>query len=349
MLKRGLFAIAASSLLFTAAHAHSQVLTLEELRIRCHDMAGNSQIMPFNTTFTCSEERTFWVKTGEQPIPLPNGSEILIRAQIKDGMHGTEWWSIPVESAPQVGRCEAFEQWRSIARTAVTVTSCAAIDEIINEAEYCKQALFQVWNDCDAERAQFMDQGAPFAGVGGACEYAPTGVVKGCVPQVPVEPCPAPLYSLTSSSSLSSHCSPTSSISSVSSIEAPEPLTPESISSGSSSPSSSSFRGIPVVPACPPMDVPPPAYELGAPVQYVGAGKPGGFHKKGFELQADPTEGSALAWAQLKKGDMIYKVNHKAVKNEKDLREKLEKARKSGKRVKISVRKSDGSFEKRDV
>jgi len=247
-----MFAVAASSLFGGAAFGHAG-LSLQELRARCHQFEADRQIMPFVSTYTCGEERTFWVKTGERPIPLPNDSAVHIRVQMKDGCHDTDWWTIPVPVQDNVGSCDVVEQWRASARTTLTFHSCAELDEIasLGEDEYCKARLQPVWDECDAERGQQPFGGTsssssqqPLQGPAGACEYAPTGLVRGCEPgggpgQVP----PLPPQVTTTSSSVSV---PAPDVTTTSSIEQPAPE--PSISTTSSSSALVRGRGVALPP-----------------------------------------------------------------------------------------------------
>lgn len=378
MLKKGMFAVAASSLLTSAAFAFPEVLTLDELRHRCHELESNGQILPFTSNFTCSEERTFWVKKGEQEILLPNSSEIRIRAQIKDGAHDCDWWGIDVPVHEQYGRCDILEQWKATARMTVTLRSCAELDEIANEQEFCKYRLQPVWDECDADRTQQQfgsssSSSSSFQNHVGACEYIPTGLVKGCQGQ-PVPPHgPIPGSSSSSStSSFSHHEVPAHSISSVSSSsdsghgsfhggEYPVSVTTTSSSSGQQ------FGGYPPVDGYPQGPIEPGypqqgdqgypqqddygypqqgnyGYQLGADVRSVVVKK--NFWKKHYpvvELQNNPAKGSMLSKCGFKKGDVISKVNGIRVKSGTDLQKSLAAAKKSGAAL-VKFRDSRGKF-----
>jgi hypothetical protein len=305
MFIKGLLLASASSILAGVALAQPQVLSLGELQRRCHEMESNDQILPFTSQFTCSEERTFWVHRGSKVIPLPNGAEVKIKALIKGNQHQTDWWTIPGHSQDQATSCDMYEQVRGIARIATTLKSCAELDGIVSEAEFCKGLLMRVWDDCAGD----MSSGNIKEGHKGACEYIPTGVIRGCAVEEPT--------TSTSGTSVST-TSGTSESSTTVSAHVPSETTPSTTSSATSS---SFVPPEPVAPVAPCF--------LGAQVAVV-KGKDGMFNHRMVQLQDEPQKGSMLSKLGLHKGDVIAKVNGERVQNQEELDRALKAGRTKG-------------------
>lgn len=187
MMNRMLFSILASSAIFAGSaiagnsQQTSSFLTLEELKAKCHERENHSQADSFTSTFTCQEDKTFWVQNGIRHFGLENRSEVKIKALIKDGAHETEWWSVPGQAECVQGACPVFDQWKSTARYTVTFRSCAELDAVKTEHEFCQAQLRSVWDECDAEVEQALTFSPFQAPAKGLCQYENLNVTKSCV------------------------------------------------------------------------------------------------------------------------------------------------------------------------
>ncbi len=316
---KGLLILSATSLLAGSALAAPQILNLQQLQAKCHEMESNDQYLPFTSQFTCSEERTFWVKKGSKPLPLANGSQVKIKALIKGNQHQTDWWTIPGKSEDQATSCDMFEQVRGIARSTRTIKSCAELDVIGSEQEYCKGLLLPVWDDC----ARDMSSGNIREGHLGACEYIPTGVVRGCKVE--------PGTSTTSTTSTTSVPDTTTSTTKVKAPSVPEESTT----------SSTSAAGVAIA-----QPLPETAHlaSLGASVKAVKV-KGGMFSQHHMvQLESNPEANSMLAKLNLQSGDIIAKVNGKKVHSQEELLRELRAARSKNSAVTIKFKDARGMF-----
>lgn len=182
--------LVAGSAFALSAAKKSTNLSLDELKALCHEKEQNDQIQKFKSTFSCSEERIFWVKKGEKRIPLDNQSIVRIKALVKNDTNQTDWWEVPSPTQTQEAICPVMEQWRTYARvTLPPFTNCAQLDAIVDEKSFCEEKLASVWAECSAERNQ-ASQGGQGLQLPQAprCEYEATGVVKSCSEDGPVLP-----------------------------------------------------------------------------------------------------------------------------------------------------------------
>jgi len=164
-------------LLSQSLFATDGTMTLQELKEKCRQYEQNSQVVPFTSSFTCSEDRTFYSKIGEQTLTLENESNFSIKALIKDGSHKTTWWTVSHNAPSQTAHCPVLEQYKATARHTVTVNSCDQLDQINSEEEYCKEKLRDVWEECSIEM-----ENSPFVmPKSSMCEYESIGNIKQCV------------------------------------------------------------------------------------------------------------------------------------------------------------------------
>lgn len=169
-----------------AAKADTHNLTLDELKAKCHEFENNSQIMKFNSSFVCSESKSFWVVKGQREVNLSTSSSVKIKALIKDDRHQTDWWEVPGGDQNQVAYCPVVEQWTATARATVAIKSCDQLDQISDEASFCSERLADTWRECEVERQQAMSAGGFDLPKAPLCQYQATGVEKSCNSDGPV-------------------------------------------------------------------------------------------------------------------------------------------------------------------
>jgi hypothetical protein len=338
MFIKGLWIVSAASVLANVASAAPQVLNLRELQAICHQYESNDQYLPFTSQFSCSEDRTFWVKKGTQPLPLPNGSEIRIKALIKGNQHQTDWWSIPGRYNDQATSCDLYEQVRGTARMAVTIRSCAELDQIVSEEEFCKGLLMPVWDGCAGD----MASGTIGDGHVGNCEYAPTGLVKGCNVAAPA-PVPVPADGFDGKIKIKVKDDDGKIKVKVDDDKVKVKVKGNTPHAGATVIAALQQAGVVVDGAAGTTTVvvegPGP---LGAHVTAIKV-KDGMFSHGMVQLQADPEKDSMLAKLNLGKGDVIARVNGEKVHNEAELLKVLQAAKKKG-AVTIKFRDSRGMF-----
>lgn len=181
--------VLAGSFMTQSAFAGPSVLSLAELKAKCHEKESDAQIMKFNSTFVCSEDKTFWVAKGEKRFVLENQSTVKIKALIKDDRHQTDWWEVPSTTEQQAAVCPVMEQWKTTARYSVTIKSCDQLDLVASEEVYCREKLATTWAECDAERQLALTAPGGFSlPKAPLCEYEATGVLKSCSEEGPTHP-----------------------------------------------------------------------------------------------------------------------------------------------------------------
>lgn len=314
----------------------SQVTTLDQLKALCHEYDSNEQIMPFKSSFTCWEERTFWVKTGDQAIPLDNSTRVRVKALLKGSKHQTGWWEVEGTSERQTAMCPVMEQWKTTATFSKVFKCCDQLDQIVSEEQYCREQLAKVWSECDAERVDAQKASGLELPDAPLCQYEATGAVKSCSEDGPVVPCGNTDSCTTSSSA-------TDSASSSSGHYDQGGLDGDSTGSGtrhstttSSSSSSAIAQGI----------YQAAEYTFGAQLRFVRVHR-SFWHRqhKVMKVISEPAPGSILAQLGLHKGDEISRINDERVYRMPVFQREIAKAKANGKaKVEFRGANTNGQF-----
>jgi hypothetical protein len=164
-------------------HQHRQKKTgwtLEDLKRKCAESEGNSQILPFDSHFECSEARTFWAPVGVQRFALENEARVRFKGVIKDGDHASKWYDVPGNVDGQWGTCDVVEKIRATLKYSVVIHSCADLNKVVSEQSFCAAKLEEGWQECNKEQADAIAKGPFEAPAAARCLYEKTGVVKSC-------------------------------------------------------------------------------------------------------------------------------------------------------------------------
>ncbi|MBC62633.1 MAG: hypothetical protein CMP11_09295 [Zetaproteobacteria bacterium] len=296
-------------------------LSIEDLKRLCHQNEQNTQIMPFTSTFSCNEQRTFYTHTGNQTITLENKRETNVKASLKDGTMESLALSMQSKSSAGKYECPVYEQMKATARFTVTINSCDQLDEIVDEKDFCSKHLEPVWSDCSHEMT-----GSPFvARENSQCEYEKTGVTKSCVSS-----CPNGDQKDKDQRQQSEHSS--SSESSVSSES-------QSSSQASSSQNSNESSQTSSLESSKSEEI-----NMGAEVKETTISK-GFMHNshQALEITSEVEEFSVFSQLEMKKGFVISKVNGNRTRNSHDLNTQMRKALNSGK-VTVEYQNNEGEF-----
>lgn len=285
--------------------SETETLSLESLKQKCLNQEQSEQAYPFESSFTCKTTKTFWKKSGVKQYVLENDANIRIRAQIKDGKHGSEWSTLPGDTTNQAGTCDIMEKWTTTAEVTKVFHSCAELEAVVNEEEYCKQVLEPVWKECDEERQDQTANSKLQADQDGKtlCTYQATGITKSCTEDEQTKP--QPICQGDSSSS----------------------------SNSNSNSDDSSSSGEEAVQSCY-VDLPSneiSEYEIGAEltVTTVNRGLFHGSHKV-ILVDGEVQKGGMLDQLGLKQGDIISRVNSKRTKDLNQFVVQITKAKAEG-------------------
>ena len=154
--------------------------SLDELKRKCSEAESNTQIQPFLSTFECSAQETFWAPAGTKRFRLPNVADISFMALMKDGRHQSKWSDVPGESHDEWGFCGVYEQFSASLSHAVTLHSCAELNQITDEHTYCAEKLAASWDECHQEQADAIAKGHFEIPAASRCTYEKTGNVRSC-------------------------------------------------------------------------------------------------------------------------------------------------------------------------
>lgn len=348
MLKVGLSALAASSLLTTAALAHSvsdtssfeEISSFVQLKEMCYRLRANRQLPEPNSVINCNQERRYWVKVREEVLPLRSENVVRISADIKSGAHSVQsWWQV-VPNQENFARCDVMQERVARASVSTPFTSCEQLDSIADETAFCQERLAQAW-----EAGAFVEEA--------------TGLERGCQGQM--APMPAPL---TTTSSISIQAAEP--LTTTSSCEAPAaPLVHEEITTTSSFEepmgvfaqepltTTSSLEAPVLAGGCAPQPGMPMQQQM--PMQYAYGQvayqeTPNRIKylpaQRGVRLIKDPPANSVLGKAQMKKGYVIRAINGHHVDDQasfdREMQKALAKSQKSGKNsIKVEYRASE--------
>ncbi len=303
--------------------------SLADLKAICKNAEGNMQIQPFTSTFTCKEVRTFWNKVGIQKFPLANHSGVDIKAMIKDGAHQSDWESLPGHSEGQWGQCDVLEKIQATARYTVTFHSCAELEEVTTESEYCAKKLSTTWSECDKEQIEGMGFGTFVAPTAGQCEYVHLNIVKKCTDGEVIAPSKPQCQQ--QQQQQQQQCQQ---------------------QQGQQQQQQCAVQAQQQAQQCAADDVSFTEFDLGGDIRDVVISKEGGlFHHKHHKavVVTDVAPGGLLSILGLHKGDVVERINSHRTRNVNDFMIRIQEAKAKG-NAKMEVRPADSSsFKKRTV
>ncbi len=154
--------------------------SLAELKAKCAEAEGNSQILPFVSHFECSVTRDAWKAIGEQKFVLPNEMNVSFMSEFKNDKHKSDWYQLPMTSTDQWGTCTVYEKVLMTQKYSVTLESCAALNEIVDEQAFCAEKVSAGWSECQADLDAVRTNGSLELPTNSRCFFEKTSEVKSC-------------------------------------------------------------------------------------------------------------------------------------------------------------------------